>query len=105
MCHYSNDKTFQYSSRFQYSAFFFSVFLKKDSNNQSVLLCSDFINKYDSFQMNVDECVLALKRKILQSLKEGFNKLTDGRNNDFGTLPCGSYENEIMMKMELIGMV
>ena len=99
MCHY-NDRI----RMFQYSSLFFNVFLRKGSINQSVLLYSDFIYKHDSFQMSVDECVESIKRKMLKSLKCGFNRLTEcGTNKDLGVIPCGSSENEIMMKLELRG--
>jgi hypothetical protein len=88
-----------------FSSFFFrSVCFKKDSINQFIPMHSTFINEYDSFQMNVDECVVALKDKMIDALGSGFNTLTEySRCDDFGTLPCGSSESEIMMKLELMG--
>jgi hypothetical protein len=54
--------------------------------------------------MNVDECVAALKDKMIDALGSGFNKLSEySKGEDFGTLPCGSSESEIMMKLELMG--
>lgn len=88
-----------------FSSFIFrSISFKNDSTSQFIMMHSDFIVKYDSFQMNVDECVAALKDKMIDALGRGFNKLSEySKGEDFGTLPCGSSENEIMMKLELMG--
>lgn len=88
-----------------FSSFIFrSISLKNDSTNQFIMMHSDFMVKYDSFQMNVDECVVALKDKMIDALRRGFNKLSEySKGEDFGALPCGSSESEIMMKLELMG--
>ena len=87
-----------------YEFLFRVVAFKHETSNQSILMYYDFLNKHDSFQINVDKCVESLKSKIVRALRCGFNKLKEyGINDDFGTLPCGSSENEIMMKMELMG--
>ena len=87
-----------------FSLFIFRfIALKNDSTNQFITIRSYFINKYDSFQINVDECVLALKDIMVNALRCGFNTLSEYNNaEDFGTLPYGSSENEIMMKLELM---
>lgn len=86
------------------SFFFRVVSFKKDSTNQIIPMNSNVLIKYDSFQMNLDECIKFLKNKMIIALGCGFNKLTEyDRNEDFGTIPRGSSENEIMMKMELMG--
>ena len=95
-----------------FSGFFFrSVSFKKELTSQIIPIHSDFIpmhsdfvDSYDSFHMNVDKCIEALKDKMVNALRRGFNALTEySRDDVFGTLPCGSSESEIMMKMELMG--
>ena len=88
-----------------FSSFVFRfISLKNDSTNQFIRMRSCFIDKHGSFLMNVDECVVALKDRIVTALRCGFNTLSEYNNaEDFGTLPRGSSENEIMMKMELRG--
>lgn len=103
MCHYDGLDVDDYIMH--HSTFSRSVVIFKDKDNQFYTPFVYFLNKYDSFRLNIAECIDSFKLKMIDAISRGFNILTVCYSNDesFGTIPWGSSENEIMMKMELMG--
>lgn len=66
----------------------------------------EFLKNCDSFQSNIAECIKSFKLKIVDLIIRDFNILTEyGEDGDLGILPYGSSENEIIMKMKLMGLI
>ena len=91
MCHYGGLDIDNYTD---YSTFSSRVIAFRNEKGQFNTVIVDFF-KYDSFQLNIAECI------------KGFNILTVCYSNDedFGIIPYGSSEKEILMKMELMGLI
>jgi hypothetical protein len=77
----------------------------RDKYNQVVTPYVYFIKIYESFQLNIFECINSFKSQVVDAISRGINILTIccSAYADFGTIPRGSSEKEILMKMELMG--
>ena len=91
-------------NRIRHRLFSSGVVSLGDKKMQLVTPYVDFSNVRGSFQSNIDEWVDSLKLKIIDAIGRGLNILVVcGEEGDLGVIPRGSSENEIMMKMELMG--
>jgi hypothetical protein len=88
-----------------YPTFCHRVVIFKDKNNQVVTPYVYFLKIYESFRLNIFECINSFKSQVVDAISRGINILTIccSAYADFGTIPRGSSEKEILMKMELMG--
>lgn len=103
MCHYGGLDIDNYTD---YSTFSSRVIAFRNEKGQFNTVIVDFF-KYDSFQLNIAECIKVFKMRVVDVISKGFNILTVCYSNDedFGIIPYGSSEKEILMKMELMGLI
>ena len=103
MCHYGG---LDVDDFIHYSAFERRVVIFRDKNCQLSTPYVNFLNIYESFRLNIFECIKSFKSLIIDTIGRGFNILTTlSEGDDFGVLPYGLSENEILMKMELKGLI
>lgn len=99
MCHYDGLGVGYIS----FSTFHRRVVMFRDKNCQLDTPYVDFLNGYESFQLSIFECINSFKSRMIDAIGKGFNILTSLNDlDDFGVIPYGLSENEILMKMELM---
>lgn len=105
MCMFYYDGLDDFSEYVYDSTFSNRAVVLRDKYNQVVTPYVYFFKIYESFQLNIFECINSFKSQMVDVISRGFNILTIcySAYADFGTIPRGSSEKEILMKMELTG--